>query len=195
MRDLRENCQAIPGFGGFPQEVATFAQKWLALTGQSSKLKMRSRILQLEKVEKITQANGYLRLATQSDRRLLINWLSAFQTEALGSTPEDIEIIIDRYLSQKSLYLWQDQMPVSMVGAQEATPNGGSLAPVYTPPQYRRKDYASTSVAAVSQMLLDRGCRYCFLFSDLANPTSNHIYKNLGYQPVCDWNDYFFKKF
>src|SRR5439155_12731741 len=25
----------------------------------------------------------------------------------------------------------------------------------------------------------------CFLFTDAANPTSNHIYQQIGYEPVC----------
>jgi predicted GNAT family acetyltransferase len=25
------------------------------------------------------------------------------------------------------------------------------------------------------------------LYTDLANPTSNAIYRALGYRPVCDW--------
>jgi predicted GNAT family acetyltransferase len=35
-------------------------------------------------------------------------------------------------------------------------------------------------------MLLDRGHRFCFLYTDLANPTSNSIYMRIGYEPVCD---------
>ena len=192
-RDLYRNFQQIPGVGSFPDNAEFFAKKWQALTGKSYKLKMRTRIHQLEQVENIKCANGSFRPATESDRPLLINWMEAFQMEALGSTQEDIEIIVDRFLAQKSLYLWQDKIPVSMLGGREATPNGASIAPVYTPPEYRRKGYGSAIVAAASQMLLDKGCRYCFLFTDLANPTSNHIYKNIGYQPVCDWNDYRFE--
>ncbi|MBC8077176.1 MAG: GNAT family N-acetyltransferase, partial [Chloroflexales bacterium] len=30
------------------------------------------------------------------------------------------------------------------------------------------------------------GKRFCFLFTDLANPTSNHIYQAIGYAPVVD---------
>ena len=40
--------------------------------------------------------------------------------------------------------------------------------------------------AAVSQLLLERGHRFCFLYTDLANPTSNSIYARIGYEPVCD---------
>ena len=55
---------------------------------------------------------------------------------------------------------------------------------VYTPPEYRRKGYATACVAALSQMLLDRGYQYYFLSTDLANPISNHIYQAIGYQPL-----------
>ena len=40
--------------------------------------------------------------------------------------------------------------------------------------------------AAVSQLLLEQGHRFCFLYTDLANPTSNSIYSRIGYEPVCD---------
>jgi predicted GNAT family acetyltransferase len=63
---------------------------------------------------------------------------------------------------------------------------------VYTPPEYRRRGYASASVAALSQSLLNQGHQFCFLFTDLANPTANHIYQDIGYQPVGDWHQYSF---
>jgi hypothetical protein len=47
-------------------------------------------------------------------------------------------------------------------------------------------------VAALSQSLLDSGYEFCVLFADLANPTSNHIYQDIGYTPVCDFATYRF---
>jgi uncharacterized protein len=44
-------------------------------------------------------------------------------------------------------------------------------------------------VASLSQRLLDEGRTFCFLYTDLSNPTSNRIYIDIGYEPVCDsWN-------
>jgi len=40
-------------------------------------------------------------------------------------------------------------------------------------------------VAALSQHLLDEGFSFTSLFTDLANPTSNQIYMNIGYQPLA----------
>ena len=38
----------------------------------------------------------------------------------------------------------------------------------------------------MTQLQLDAGRSFCFLFTDLANPTSNHIYQLIGYAPVVD---------
>ncbi len=91
------------------------------------------------------------------------------------------------------MYLWVVAgRPVSMVGVSGETPNGIRVAPVYTPPELRGRGYASALTAAVTQAQLDEGKRYCFLFTDLANPTSNHIYQAIGYEPVADASDYRF---
>ena len=63
---------------------------------------------------------------------------------------------------------------------------GVRIGAVYTPPEHRRRGYATATVASLSRAMLDRGRRACYLFTDLANPTSNHIYAEIGYEPVCD---------
>jgi predicted GNAT family acetyltransferase len=73
-----------------------------------------------------------------------------------------------------------------MVGVAGPTPNGIRINAVYTPPEFRRRGYASACVAEVSQRMLDSGRKFCFLFTDLANPTSNKIYKAIGYRHVAD---------
>jgi hypothetical protein len=50
----------------------------------------------------------------------------------------------------------------------------------------RRRGYGSAVTAAVTAERLAAGRRFCFLYTDLANPTSNRIYASLGYEPVCD---------
>jgi predicted GNAT family acetyltransferase len=65
---------------------------------------------------------------------------------------------------------------------------------VYTPPSRRGRGYASACVAALSAMLLGGGRRFCYLFTDLANPTSNRIYAKIGYRPVCDVDVYRFER-
>jgi hypothetical protein len=53
------------------------------------------------------------------------------------------------------------------------------LAGVYTPPEKRKHGYASACVHALSKQLIDAGYR-CILYTDLANSTSNSIYRRIG---------------
>src|SRR6185369_491689 len=83
--------------------------------------------------------------------------------------------------------LWEDDgRPVSLSGWGGPTPNGIRIGPVYTPPEHRGRGYATALVAGLSQALLDRGRRFCFLYTDLANPTSNAIYERIGYVKVAE---------
>ena len=90
--------------------------------------------------------------------------------------------------------IWEKKgIPVSMAGYAGPTPNGIRIGAVYTPPEQRKKGYASAVTGGLSQHMLDLGYRFCFLFTDLLNPTSNHIYQQIGYKPVCDVDRYVFK--
>ncbi|MBD1996389.1 GNAT family N-acetyltransferase [Leptolyngbya sp. FACHB-541] len=191
-QDLSTYQEPLPGVSSLPDIATDFAQKWQALTQNSYKLSLKLWANQLVQVQSISQASGYLRLAEEGDRSLLINWLKAFDIEALGQIENNAEASVDRALAQKTLYLWHDGVPVSMAGGRKSLHTGGWISPVYTPPEYRRKGYASSCVAALSQRLLDQGCDYCILFTDQTNSTSNHVYQAIGYQPVCDWYDYSF---
>ena len=53
-------------------------------------------------------------------------------------------------------------------------------------PDERGRGFATSLVAAQSRWLLEQGRQFCFLYTDLANPTSNRIYARIGYEPVCD---------
>lgn len=65
---------------------------------------------------------------------------------------------------------------------------------VYTPRELRRRGYATAAVAALTRHLLSGGRRYCCLYTDLANPTSNSIYHRIGYRSVCDIDQYTFSE-
>lgn len=182
--------EQLPGVSGLVAEVEAFVQVWQALTGQSYQREMQSRIYQLTRVEPVATANGYLRLATEDDRPLLLKWFAAFEAGMGVVVDEAIERRVNVELKRQSTHLWEDSIPVSIVGGRPFSATAARIAPVYTPPEYRRKGYATSAVAALSQMFLDQGYDRCFLFTDIANPTSNHIYQQIGYRPICDWHEY-----
>src|SRR5205823_4309530 len=57
---------------------------------------------------------------------------------------------------------------------------------VYTPPEHRCRGYASALVAAISAWAREHENADCILYTQLANPTSNAIYRAIGYEPVSE---------
>ena len=57
---------------------------------------------------------------------------------------------------------------------------------VRTPPEERGRGFAGAVTSAVSRAALDAGAEQVLLFTDLANPTSNALYRRLGYRPLGD---------
>ncbi|NEA23957.1 GNAT family N-acetyltransferase, partial [Actinomadura bangladeshensis] len=56
----------------------------------------------------------------------------------------------------------------------------------YTPAEHRRRGYGAAVTAAATTGALDAGADDVVLFTDLANPTSNGVYRRIGYRPVQD---------
>jgi hypothetical protein len=175
-----------------------FAEAWRDLTGQSFHKRMAERLYRLDKVTPPSGVPGQMRRAVESDRDLLARWLREFQLEAFGeaddeSVERNVRNILTLPPEYRGVHLWEDPGPVSFTGYGGLTPNSMRIGPVYTPREFRGKGYASACVAAVSQHLLDSGRKFCTLFTDLANPTSNKIYMRIGYEAVCDVDEYKFE--
>ncbi len=81
---------------------------------------------------------------------------------------------------------------MALSGYGHPTGAGIRIGMVYTPPEHRGNGYATALVADQSQWLLDNGYDACFLFTDLANPTSNRIYERIGYRQVAEAASYGF---
>lgn len=185
-----------PGVFGPDALAEPFSRLWTGLTGQSARIDMRERIYRLERVQPPQPVSGAARRIAEADRPLLREWLQAFVREAMN-TDNHLEVNeeIDSRLGSPSrgMYLWQDgAQVVSLAGYGGPTPHGARIGPVYTPPEARGRGYASALVADLSQRLLDEGRQFVFLFTNLANPTANHIYQEIGYQPVSDVTVYTF---
>jgi len=190
---------AIPSVVGPVEVVRAFAERWTAATDRPHRHQMSERAFRLSRVIAPRPVPGSMRLAAGPDRDLLIEWLLAFEYEALPEREQDsradAEAAVARWLDKgtKRTYLWEvDGEVVSWTSVGGRTPNGTRIGPVYTPPEHRGHGYASALVAAASQAQLDAGLAFCFLFTDLANPTSNHIYQAIGYEPVTDIDVYVF---
>lgn len=187
--------KSLPGVIGLKSEALAFVLAWQSLTKQDFELAFAMKIHQLDAPKPIAKASGSFRLATEHDRNLLVSWSEAFEIEALknNKSKSNYQLWFDGHLKRKSIFVWQDKVVVAMAVCTGATPNGIRINAVYTPPEFRKKGYATSCVATLSKKLLDQGYKYCFLFTNLANPISNHIYSKIGYRPICEVSNYAFK--
>lgn len=193
VRDVDEAYGPLPAVLGPEPVVEQFAEHWSRRTGQSSRAGTRQRIYELERViQPPDPPPGRLRPARDADLSLLTSWIAAFHAEAVPSERFNSAEVAAARLRGGMLFVWEDGEPVSMAAWSGRTPNGVRVNLVYTPPALRARGYASACVSALTTRLLQQGNRFCFLFTDLANPTSNRIYQRMGYRPVCDVTDYVF---
>ena len=188
----------LPGVVGALPEVDRFADAWESLRNVRRRARRTQGLYQLRELRPVTGVSGRPRVATDDDTPLLVAWVDAFVAEALPETPSpasESERMVEARLSREEsgILLWEDDdAPVSLASWGSPTPTGIRIGPVYTPPEHRKRGYGSAVTAAVSSAQLARGRRYCFLYTDLANPTSNKIYIDIGYERVCDAVDYAF---
>lgn len=194
--ELHRRGTDLPGVTGALPEVDEFASVWEQLTSVQRRARMRQGIFRASSARPPEGVHGRMRLATTDDRQLVLDWSQAFEQESIpADAPRGrIEANVDRRLASATsgIALWEDDEPASLAGFGGRTPHGIRIGPVYTPPKLRRRGYASALVARLSQFLLDRDSDFCFLYTDLANPTSNEIYKNVGYEFVAESADYAF---
>ena len=184
---------AIPGVLGPAKEAKTFAEIWKETTGKHIAIKRRLRIYRLDRVIPPEKTSGCMRQAQLRDLKFLRNWIEALFSEIEHAEAPDLtHVLLSHTIENGNLYLWHDGKMVSMAGIARSSPNGKSINLVYTPKEFRGRGYASNLVASLSEKIIQSGNKFCTLFTDLDNPTSNQIYINIGFRPICDFNEYIF---
>lgn len=191
--EVSRHFVSIPGVVGDLELADPFAAKWCATHSVHVEQKMAQRIYRLDKVADIFTASGYLRFATLADKELLTKWRESFYLDVNGTAALVPAADITPTIENKGVYVWEDGVPVSMAIGQPSGPKI-IVSGVYTPPELRRRGYATSCVAAICTRLLAAGYKLCMLYTDLANPTSNSIYKKIGFKEVCDSVEFSFSR-
>jgi hypothetical protein len=190
--DLRARGLTPPDVIGPNAHGQRFAELWHGRTGLQPEMRQRLYALRAVNPATLTAAQGSFRMAREEDIDLLTDWAIAFDAEAFGRAtrpPESFRALIEKRWAD--IVLWEDDgRPVSMALRSRPTRHGCTVNLMYTPPEDRRKGYATACVARLSQALLDEGFQFCTLFTDMANPTSNAIYLRIGYVPAGDFDKY-----
>ena len=189
----------VPGIVGNVPLVEPAAERLAGASHRTAERILSQGVYGLTAVRDVARAPGEPRPAGPRDRGLLLDWLRAFVTEAVPD-PDEVFRRMERALDSRfgiesaGFWFWEDGgRPVSLAAFSGPTPTGIRIGPVYTPPEFRRRGYATTLVADLSAWLLERGHRACFLYTDLANPTSNRVYVAIGYERVCDAMEFVFR--
>ena len=187
----------LNGVDGPPETARAIADAWAARSGVPTRLQISEAMHVLSEVTDPPhgRASGELRAARGADRELLTDWMVAFQQEAgwPGLGREEAARGVDMRMARDGMLIWDDGRPVSLVGLNRVVAGVARIGPVYTPPSLRGRGYATSAVAATSRCALAGGAERCMLFTDLANPTSNKIYAEVGYRRTGAWEQHVFE--
>jgi predicted GNAT family acetyltransferase len=177
----------LPGVQGDAATAAAFAGHWAEVSHAVARPVLGARLCRLEQLDDLVEpeaTNGRPRRADQKDLSLVTEWFDAFARE-VGETRADPAAVARRVAGQQ-VSLWEAAgRPVCLVARSQPSAGMARIGPVYTPEAERRRGYAAACVSWVSRELLEAG-HGCVLYTDLANPTSNSVYRALGYRAIAE---------
>src|SRR5215472_10953373 len=185
-RELADRGVGLSAVNGREADATALAVAWRAVTGIDGRTLQRQRLYQLGAlVQPDRPPDGAARIATAADATVIRRWLAAFAAET--GAPEAAGALVTDRLDRGQLLFWElGGEPVSLAGHTDVIAGVARVGPVYTPPDLRGRGYAGGVTAAASELAISRGAKSVILFADLANPTSNSLYRRLGYEPVED---------
>lgn len=189
VREMKDLHHVPSSVNGAVRCTVPFASAWAKESGCSTRTFRELVAFELHELRLPSTINGFARVAGPADAELLFPWCEGFARD-IGEPMVDGEAAkaVARHTTSGDMMLWlTGETPVSMAAINRRTPSSSCVAWVYTPPEHRKHGYASAIVAALTQRELEAGASWCSLFTDAANPTSNHIYSELGYEPRCEF--------
>lgn len=174
---------SLPGVSGEAATAAHFAGQWTERRKSGATPVAGLRIYELGELNEIESVGGNLRRASIADRDLMIQWVREFHSEVHEPSPDERHI--DDRLAGGQLWIWEETRPKSMSVSTKPVAGITRIGGVYTPPENRKHGYAAACVYSLSKLEQEAG-RRCILYTDLGNPTSNSIYRRLGYRAVAE---------
>ncbi|WP_051287548.1 GNAT family N-acetyltransferase [Paenibacillus taiwanensis] len=103
----------------------------------------------------------------------------------MGETTDTLDQmpLAARLISSGHLFGWvTDGEFVSIANITFRSPRHGVINSVYTPPEHRKRGYASALVASLCDVLLNKENLTPILYADTANPHSNKVYQGIGFK-------------
>ncbi|WP_424211306.1 GNAT family N-acetyltransferase [Streptomyces sp. BI20] len=129
---------------------------------------------------------GAARPAEARDLPLLRAWYARYAA-AVGDPAPPAETVLAELVESGRQSLWErDGEPVAMACHSPVIAGTARVMNVYTPPEARRRGLAAAVTTAATRAARAAGAAEVLLWTDLANPTSNGVYRRLGYLPVTE---------
>lgn len=183
--EFREAGIAVPGVIGDKATADSFASAW----GGPVEVAMDQGLYRIDAVQKkLPKSPGSWRVANRLDAPLLVEWYQLFAEDTGIENPsqEEAEEKIADFISRKEVFLWEDEgRVVSCMKKARPSKHGITVSFVFTPKELRKKGYARTLVAEVTEELLNE-YDFAMLYTDLSNGTSNKIYREIGYEQIAN---------
>ncbi len=178
---LAEEDVAVGAITADAATAARFAGEWTERRCAGATPFNGGRIYELDDLRPPPPSPGHLRPVLEDEGEMAVKWMRAFEDETgeRGMPAEEVK----RRVTAGRLWFWDDGGPVALSGNAPPVQGIVRIGPVFTPGDLRRRGYGSSCVAALSRHFLGQGYR-CTLFTDLANPVSNSIYRKMGYTAV-----------
>ena len=180
-----------PDLGGVNGEVAVteaFAEAWTAGTDLRARRLFTMRLHALDALRPPEPPPpGRARPARADELALGVAWFAAFQEDA-GLISSDVELLARERIAGGRMWFWEDEggAPAAMAARTPTVAGVARIAPVYTPPEHRRRGYGAAVTAACTADALERGAEHVVLFADVANPTSTGVYVRIGFRARSD---------
>ncbi|HDR7388760.1 GNAT family N-acetyltransferase [Bacillus toyonensis] len=187
-KELSKVYPDIPGLIGNKEIVQKLAEELAVLENKKTNVVMKQGVYALQQIKKKWNEDGIFREITNDELPLIEKWIYQFCEDVkLPTTKEEAEQTAHTLITNNRLFgLEVDGKLVSVAAKTRTTTNNITVNFVYTPKEARKKGYASNCVAALSQRMLDEGYKTTTLYTDLANPTSNKIYQEIGYEQIAE---------
>jgi predicted GNAT family acetyltransferase len=169
--------------------TANFFRDLFHESGKKTKTHMTQGIYRCAKVKMPGIPSDFdFRLAESKDIEKIAEWIEAFHREAVPHDPPmNGRDHAQAKISRKTLYVMERKGELlSMAAWTRDIGSSCSINFVFTPKHLRKNGYGSMVTGLLTQHKLDGGKRETSLYTDMSNPTSNKIYRNIGYEFVCN---------
>ena len=184
---LGQREHGLAGVSAAKHLAEAFALAWCAGRDEIAEVALRLRLYRLATLCAPEPAPpGRAEVATLAERALVGDWIAAFAIETGAQV--GASRTLHKRLAAGWLTLWRDARgtPVALAGWGREVDGTRRIGPVYTAEEHRRRGYGAAVTAAACRRALDAGTRRLLLYADLDNPTSNTLYRRLGFEPVED---------